>query len=459
MLKRFSEKYLDGWYRKQWRKPLVLRGARQVGKSTLVRIFAEKKGLVLNEINLERNLFLNDVFRTTDTSLILGELEALSGKSIRAENSILFLDEIQATPYALQALRYFFEDMPDLPVIAAGSLLEFTLADHHFSMPVGRIEYFHLYPLSFSEYLTALEPGLVRYLEELDLNGVPAAAHQKLLQRQREYFFIGGMPEAVARYKESGSLAEAATVHRTIVNTYQDDFAKYARQQDLALLQKVFSAIPRRLGQKTKYSNISREERTKKIKDTISLLAMARVCHPVYHSHCTGVPLNADIDELTYKLIFLDIALAGHICGIDWLTISSYDDLRLINEGGLAEQFVGQHLLDLNKGIDPPRLHYWLRQRKSANAEVDYVISRGDMVVPIEVKSGKSGSLKSLHQFVYQKGVGLAVRFDLNQPGLQQVSHTIRTAKGNKKVRFSLLSLPLYAVEQLPRLIDALRRK
>ncbi len=459
MLKRFSEKYLDDWYRNKRRKPLVLRGARQVGKSTLVRIFAEKNRLILNEINLERNILLNDVFKTMDTSLILRELEALSGKNIRAEDSILFLDEIQATPYALQALRYFFEDMPDLPVIAAGSLLEFTLADHHFSMPVGRIEYFHLYPLSFSEYLAALEPGLLKYIEELDLNGIPAAAHQKLLHRQREYFFIGGMPEAVARYKESGSLAEATTVHRTIVNTYQDDFAKYARQQDLALLQKVFSAIPRRLGQKTKYSNISREERTKKIKDTIALLAMARVCHPVYHSHCTGVPLNADIDELTYKLIFLDIALAGHICGIDWLTISSYDDLRLINEGGLAEQFVGQHLLDLNKGIDPPRLHYWLRQRKSANAEVDYVISRGDLVVPIEVKSGKSGSLKSLHQFVYQKGVGLAVRFDLNQPGLQQVSHTIRTANGNKKVQFSLLSLPLYAVEQLPRLIDTLRRK
>ena len=459
MIERFSETYLASWHKSRRRKPLLIRGARQVGKSTLVRNFAQKKRISLCEINLERNLFLDEVFKTLDTSLILKELEAVTGKSITPDNSLLFLDEIQATPNALQALRYFFEDQPQLPVIAAGSLLEFTLADHSFSMPVGRIDYYHLHPVSFNEYIAALEPALLQYLAELTPEGIPAAAHNKLLNRQREYFFVGGMPEAVSAYMESGSLQEVIPVHRSIVNTYQDDFAKYARKNDLALLQKLFSSIPRALGKKIKYSNISSEIRSKKIKEAIALLVKARCCHYVHHAHCSGIPLNADINEKIFKLIFMDIALASHICGLDWLAVSSYGEQQLINEGGLAEQFIGQHLANLSRGADSPCLHYWLREGKTANAEVDYIISRGDWIVPIEVKSGKSGSLKSLQQFVRNKGVQLAVRFDLNPPSLQNVSHCVRTEKGAEEVTFNLLSLPLYAVEELPRLIDDLRRK
>ena len=170
MLERSSDNFLKSWYHKKRRKPLVIRGARQVGKSTLVRRFALNNDLILNEINLEQHLYLDNIFKSLDIDLIIKELDALVGRSILSRDALLFLDEIQATPHAIQALRYFYEIKPELPVISAGSLLEFALADLHFSMPVGRIEYYHLGPLTFTEYLKALDPGLTPYCTEFHLN-------------------------------------------------------------------------------------------------------------------------------------------------------------------------------------------------------------------------------------------------------------------------------------------------
>lgn len=456
MIQRTAEKFLATWLRKDTRKPLVLRGARQVGKSTLVRQFASENGLILNEVNLERHLRLDGIFKTTDVQNICRELEAITGRDIKGKESLLFLDEVQSTPHALMALRYFFEELPDVPIIAAGSLLEFTLADHAFSMPVGRIEYYHLHPVSFPEFVDALEPALTKYLLELTPSAPPPeAAHQKLSQLQRQFFFVGGMPEAVAHYQQHNSLAAVSEIHRAIIGTYQDDFAKYARRNDLLLLQKVLAFIPRSLGKKIKFSTIDREQRSAKIKEAVDLLAKARVCHKVCHSHCTGLPLHAESNDSVYKLLFMDIGLANHLCGLDWTLISSMDEQQFVNEGGLAEQFIGQHLVNLSQGLDAPRVQYWLREGKTSNAELDYVISKGRWIIPIEVKSGKSGSLKSLHQFMHQKKLNLAVRFDLNPPSCQEVAHTIVTAEGSAEVKFFLLSLPLYAVDQLPRIIEA----
>lgn len=457
MMHRFSEVYLERWFVKKRRKPLVLRGARQVGKSTLVRRFALQNKLALHEINLERHTDMNDIFKTLDIEHIIRELEAVMGANIQKAGSVLFLDEIQATPYALQSLRYFYEEKPELPVIAAGSLLEFTLSDHPFSMPVGRIEYYHLGPMSFKEFLHALDPESGKYISGYTLDkDIPVSIHKKLKKKQREYFFTGGMPEAVLVYKETGSLTEVSEVHRSIVETYQDDFSKYAKHRELSLIQKVFTHIPRTLGRKIKYSNISREQRSKDIKAVIELLIKARICHAVYHSHCSGVPLYADASEKSYKLVFMDIGIANHICGNDWITIQSFVGSELVNEGAMAEQFVGQHLIHLKN--EAPRLCYWLREGRSSNAEVDYVVSRGNLILPVEVKAGKSGSLKSLQQFVLQKNTDIAVRFDLNMPSLQDVRHTTATRNGNKAVSFRLLSLPLYMIEELPRIIDQLRQ-
>lgn len=455
-MKRFAEAQLQKWFGKKRRKPLVVRGARQVGKSTLIRQFAAKHELALHEINLERHIHLDDVFKTLDIDVILKELEAICGVNIQKSGSLLFLDEIQATPHAIQALRYFYEDRPDIPVIAAGSLLEFTLSDHQYSMPVGRIEYYHLGPMTFKEFLSEIEPGLVQYISKFDFEtGIPVSAHRKLLKRQREYLFVGGMPEAVLAYGETGSLLDVSEVHASIVDTYQDDFSKYAKQKDLALLRTVFRFIPRSVGKKVKYSNISREHRSKNLKMCIELLTNARICHQVFHSNCSGIPLDADISSKTYKLIFMDVGLVNHMCGVDWIMIQAMDERNLINEGAVAEQFIGQHLLHTDGKA--PRLCYWLRESKSANAEVDYVISRGNWILPIEVKAGKSGSLKSLQQFVLQKNTEFAIRFDLNEPSIQNVSHTTRLKTENKSADYTFLSLPLYLVEELPRLMDHMR--
>ncbi len=451
---RVAFQYLDRWIQSRRRKPLVLRGARQVGKSTLVKLFADQHKLKLNEVNLERHLELESVFATLDTAAIRGELEALAGRSITEHGSLLFLDEIQATPSALPVLRYLYEDLPDIPVIAAGSLLEFVLADHNFSMPVGRIEYYHLGPMTFREFLKAIEPSLCRYLDNLDFDtALPAAAHHKLLKRQRQYLFIGGMPEAVLAFKESDSLEEASSVHRRIVSTYEDDFAKYARRQELVRLQQTFRMIPRQVGQKIKYVNFSREDRSRDIKSAIDLLEKARVCIRVVASHCSGVPLAADINEFVYKLLFLDVGLMSYLTGITWLDLNRMDEVKLINEGAVAEQFIGQHLAYKNQGKNPPELVYWLREGRKANAEVDYVICLGADIFPIEVKAGRSGTLRSLQQFAASGKSSTAVRFDTNPPSRQEVSHQVPVSGELQQVSFTLLSLPLYAVEETNRLL------
>ncbi len=462
MIHRFAENYLHIWYQKKRRKPLVLRGARQVGKSTLVREFAKNNGLVLNEINLEQHLYLDKTFKSLDLDIILRELDALVGRNINAPDSILFLDEIQATPHAIAALRYFYENRPDIPVISAGSLLEFSLADTSFSMPVGRIEYYHLGPMTFSEFLNAVEPGLSSYLSEFHIGfrnnqPIPETAHRKLTKRQREFLFVGGMPEAVNVFATENSLTEVTAVHRSIAETYQDDFLKYARQQDLALMQIVFRQIPRIIGQKVKYSNISRENKSREVKSVIELLTKARICHQVFHSHCSGVPLMADVNDSkknAYKLIFMDVGMAAWLTGTDWIAMQALDGQALVNEGKLAEQFIGQHLLN---PFAPPRLTYWLREAKSANAEVDYVTTSGNEIVPIEVKAGKSGTLKSLQQIAANKKISLCVRFDLNPPAIQDVTYSTRVGEESVDVAYTLLSLPLYLVGELPRILDEIR--
>ena len=292
-MERLAEQVLHRWLDRRRRKPLVLRGARQVGKTTLVRQFAAASGMGLCEVNLERNLYLDRVFKSLDVARITRELEAVGG--VRLAGSILFLDEVQAAPHALQALRYLYEDRPELPVLAAGSLLEFTLADHPFSMPVGRIEYLHLGPMSYSEFLNATDPVAAEQLAALDLEAPLAeAAHRRQLRRCREYLLVGGLPEAVLAHGETaGSPLEVAAVHRSIAETYQDDFTKYAGGSQLVRLQRLFRSIPGSVGRKVAYHTLDADSRSGDVRDAVELLVKARVCHRVIHSHCSGLPLGA----------------------------------------------------------------------------------------------------------------------------------------------------------------------
>jgi uncharacterized protein len=457
-MQRKQLKILDKWYAKTERKPLVVRGARQVGKSTLLELFAKQQGCKLASVNLERHPELASVFSSMNPAVILDSLEALPGINSIAAGDLLFLDEIQAIPLALAALRYFHEVKPELAVASAGSLLEFALGDRQLSMPVGRIEYLHMGPMTFSEFLQALDEtkladSLLGWEPGKDINPV---LHRRLLEQLRLYYNVGGMPEAVSRYADTRSLSAASEVHASIIQTYRDDFPKYIGGRNFARIQHVFNFAARNVGQKVKYSQYSSDDKSATIKTDIELLCMARVLHKVVHSHCNGLPLQGEVEEKVYKLLFLDIGLMNAICGLDWQRIGEINETRLVNEGSNAEQFIGQHLLELLAATPNRDLTYWLREGRSNNAELDYVIALNGRIVPVEVKAGASGSLRSLQQFMAEKGLRHAIRFDALPPSTQKVTASIRRGSGMEDVHFELVSLPLYLVECLPRVVASL---
>ena len=326
---RHQQRHLKEWLHRPRRKPLVLRGARQVGKSTLVELFCESEAdRDLVTVNLERHPHLAEAFATNDPATILNLVSTVSGRPV-SDRSILFIDEIQAVPRAFASLRYFFEDMPHRPVVAAGSLMEFMLSDHTFSMPVGRIEYLNLGPMTFTEFLKAV--GQDRLASEIEAyewpsDGPPPVPHllihRRLLELLRLYQFIGGMPEAVRTYSESENLPAVSAVHAGIVDTWRDDFPKYAARRDLTRMLRVFHFAARNPGRKIKYSNVSPDDQSATVRRDVDLLEMARVISRVTHSHCTGLPLQADVNQKVFKLIFLDVGLMNAICGLGWQTLA-----------------------------------------------------------------------------------------------------------------------------------------
>lgn len=458
-MKRIAEKRLGEWFKNPKRKPLVIRGARQVGKSTLVRQFAKGNSFTLHEVNLERHPTLTDVFAGHDTHRILNELEYICRKGlINKPGGILFLDEIQSVPIAIQTLRYFYEDYPELPVIAAGSLLEFTLAKHSYSMPVGRIEYLYLGPVTFKETISALdEDDLLNLLTGYVLPDVfPMAAHERLLEIARTYFLTGGMPEAVQVYIDTRDFSKVFDVHSSIIDTYRDDFAKYATQANLLRLHRVFDYIPMSVGDRIKYVRIDAHEQARNLRNALDLLAKAQVVMKAFHSDASGIPVRASIDHRKFKTYFMDCGLMNSMCGIQWISPNDLKTKDFINKGRVAEQFISQHIAFLGKSNKRPSLTYWLREGRSSNAEVDFILQLGRFIVPVEVKAGKSGSLKSLLQFVHLKEISAAIRFDMNVPSLQKVKHSIRQASDTVEVSFDLLSLPLYMVEEAERIFNCI---
>ena len=453
---RHQQAFLKQWLNNKRRKPLIIRGARQVGKSTLVELFATEQSCRLMNVNLERYPSLAETFSSNDPQQILRALELLPKIPSYTDDALLFLDEIQSTSEAIPALRYFYEDKPELPVIAAGSLLEFTLANHSFSMPVGRVQYLHMGPMTFTEFLMAIgEQKLSDFILNYTLEAtVPLVAHQRLLSLLRDYYFVGGMPEAVACFADTNSYRAVSEVHNSIIETYREDFPKYGAGRDLSRMLNVFNFAARNAGVKVKYSNISREEQSATLKKDLELLCMARVTSKVVHSHCSGLPLQASQDEKAYKLLFLDVGLMNAISGLNANTIQQIDEQKLINEGAIAEQFIGQHLQSLLCESPNRGLNYWLREGRASNAEVDYVIALSGKLVPIEIKAGASGSMRSLHQFMSEKSAPLAVRFDTALPSQSTVEVAVSRKGEFQALKYPLLSLPLYLIESLPKLIE-----
>ncbi len=437
--------YLNNWNSEKKRKPVILRGARQVGKSTLVRLFAKEQGLRLAEINLERHPLLDQVFASLNLDTIVPAIEAICKQHFDDKNTLLFLDEIQATPNALAALRYFFEDRPNLRVIAAGSLLEFVLSDHKFSMPVGRVAYHWLRPMSFLEFLLARgEEFLAEKWSRFEVGqNWPESLHLQLWEQYRWYLIIGGMPEAVAAFVSEGAKeGRIRKIHDNIIASYADDFAKYARQSDLMRLQSVYRQLPKSLGEKVKYSTVLPDEKTMYVKRAIDLLSMAGIIHRVVHTNCSGILLRANMDDRIYKLYWLDVGLLNRMHGLSWSAVSSQQ--ALISEGLLAEQFVAQELLTSQNTTDPPPLCYWLREGKRSNAEVDFVVQQDLDIIPIEVKSGSPGTFKSLAHLVSKIQAKRAVRFSNVLPRMQKMKINVPIGPTMETVEYELVNLPVY---------------
>ncbi|MBI2336789.1 MAG: ATP-binding protein [Deltaproteobacteria bacterium] len=448
---RFALDYLKEWKNKKTRKPLVIRGARQVGKSFLVEMFSKEAFENFVKIDFEKMRDIAPLFESKSPKTIIPLLEVKFNTSILPGKTLLFLDEIQAAPDVFATIRYFYEDMPALHVIAAGSLLEFILAEHEFSMPVGRIEYLHLGPMQFEEFLMAvqrekLRESLCRYkIGEI----IHSSIHGDLLRLLKQYLVIGGMPEVVSVFSKTNSFRECEAVQQSIISTYRDDFNKYSKRANPRRLEKIFSKVPQMVGNKFKYSRVDHEEKSRDLRASLQMLSMARVAIPVYHSSANGVPLRAEMDESKFKVLFLDVGLLCRSCGLSISEFERTPDVMMINAGAVCEQFIGQHLLYSRQFYDESEIFYWIREKKTSNAEVDYLISIGPNIIPVEVKSGKSGTLKSLQVFLCEKKRDFGLRFSSNLPSL--VSTVTSLPDGNNRP-FKLLSLPLYMVGQTKRL-------
>jgi len=443
---------LIGWLSKTPRKPLVIRGARQVGKSTLVRQLASISQRFCLELNFERTPELSDFFVDKDPKKIIKNLELYAKRPLDPDTTLLFLDEVQAAPLVLATLRYFYEEYPEFPVIVAGSLLDFALEAPEFSMPVGRIQYFHLGPLSFEDFLMALgETALVEWIRTLSIHdAIPLPIHQRCLDFVKQFWLIGGMPEIVAQFSEHRDFQQIDNLKQNILQTYQDDFHKYGRAKQIPLLRKVFQTIPGLIGQTLKYAHIDRHSKSTQVREALEDLQLARVIRLVYHTSANGLPLRAQIDSKIFKVIFLDIGLQCAALGLNQLDIIKGPDWAWINRGSLAEQFIGQSLLKLSPSYHSPELFYWIREKAQSAAELDYIWQHKNHIIPIEVKAGKTGRLKSLHYFIQEKSWPFAVRFNADMPSLLQETANFPE---QKPTAYRLLSLPFYLAEQLERLV------
>lgn len=391
-MKRFAQEHLSEWKTAQRRKPLIVRGARQVGKTWLVEDFAASHFGSLVKVDLERRRDLHRHFGDNlDAKIIVQHLELAEGKRIVPGRTLLFLDEIQACPRAIMALRYFYEQMPDLHVIAAGSLLEFALSE--ISVPVGRVQYLHLNPMTFREYLLGLGNEIAAERAAIHPSEVDEETQRDLLKQLSTYFFVGGMPESVKVYAATGSLVETLKAQSEIVGSYRDDFAKYTPRVDSTCLDAVMLNVARQVGDQIKYTQLDGSHTGPTNRRAFDVLCKARFIHKILSCNPSGLPLGASASDKRFKAALVDIGLLQNMCQVPAELELRENDLLAMYRGRLAEQFVAQELIACHSR----ELFYWARESRGSSAEVDYIVSRGGQVVPVEVKSGAGGSLRSLH--------------------------------------------------------------
>ena len=400
-IRRDMDEVLVKWKTEWNRKPLLLRGVRQCGKTSVIRHFAEHFESFV-EVNFEANDRYQSIFeRDFDVRRILAALELEAGQRILPGNTLLFLDEIQACPRAVTALRYFYEEMPELHVIAAGSLLEILLngkrKKDRLNFPVGRVRSIFLYPLSFCEFLSGTGKDLLReFLGQK--NEIPSSTHERLLEAYKNYLVIGGMPEAAAAFLNTGSILESQKVHRDIVMNFMDDFQKYDSPVPPDVLQRVFEFAAHHVCSQTKASSAVDGISAYIFDESIDLLHRAGLVHPVRASSCDVIPLGIASKETNKKLLLFDTGVYLTHCGLDAAALMASQIFDEMNRGSVVEMAVG---LELIKSSDPhaeSALYYWYRS--GANAEIDYAIQAGGCILPVEVKASGKGSMQSLRSYL-----------------------------------------------------------
>ena len=459
--KRLIDNYLSEWASRDTHKPVLLRGARQVGKSTAVKELSKKFDSFV-EINFEKQpkykiLFDDDL----DVKRIVPQISAIYGTSIKPGQTLLFLDEIQECPRAIMALRFFKEDMPELHVIAAGSLLEFALKELP-TFGVGRIHSMFMYPMTFDEFLEANgQQLLIETRNEASIdNPLPEPIHNKLVDLLRTYMLVGGMPEAVKTWVEYHDYIRCQEVQDDIVVTYEDDFPKYKKNVDPTLLRRTLRSVAVQAGKKFVYTKVGLDYKTAEVKKAVELLTLAGILHPVTHTDANGLPLGSEEDKSYQKMLLLDTGLLLRLLNMSLgdvselttqiLTASATD---LANKGPMAEMVVGLEMLHNMSPNIRHELYYWVRHAKNSQAEIDYIATYLQTVVPIEVKADTQGGMKSLWAFMRDKRLHYAIRCSMENFGKFDYVDN----QANNEVRHVRIC-PMYAIARIEEIKQSIEK-
>jgi len=432
---------LDAWSKSSNRKPLILRGARQVGKTSAVRMFSERYDEYL-EFNLEqktdRELFTNDLAAKELLQLLL-----ISRQRTGAGKILIFIDEIQQSPQAIQVLRYFYEECPHIHVIAAGSLLEIMMQKENISFPVGRVEYRNMYPLTFKEFLLAT--GQHPLLEQIGSEPLSAPLHKLALKSFHRYVLVGGMPEIVQHYSEHEDIPSLNSIYNNLLTTYSDDISKYARTNlSVPILRHCLEMAPFEAGKRIKYAGFGQSNySSREIGEALKTLERAMILQLLPPSTSLKIPIIPDFKK-SPKLQFLDTGLINYFVGLQQYFFSE-EDLQSIYRGVLAEHIVMQEILAL-EGNRLKKNCFWVREKGTSNAEVDLLLQHNGMLIPIEVKAGTAGRLRSLHSFIDLSKNMFAVRISSAPFSIDHIA----TSAGQK---YTLMSVPFYQCSDIRNLL------
>ncbi len=443
MFNRYIIAELDKWLAQSSRKPLILRGARQVGKTTLVKQFASRFEQYIY-LNLELPEDQQPFEQFTSIETLIQSLFFIKNCSLdQKKRTLIFIDEIQEVPAALNILRYFYEQEPDIPVIAAGSMLE-TLFDKNISFPVGRVEYKVVRPASFPEFLEAM--GEKAALTQLEKVPVAKFAHAKLLQLFHTYTLIGGMPEIVNNYSQNKDIKTLSPIYDSLIASYLDDVEKYA--SSASQIQHIRHAISfsfPNAGKRIKFEGFGNSAyRSRDMGEALRILEKALLLQLIFPCTSATLPLMPDVKK-SPRLQVLDTGLINYSVGIQ-KDILGTTDLLSVYQGTIIEHMIGQELIS-TQNLALSALQFWVREKKTSNAEVDYIFPFEGKIIPVEVKSGKEGTLKSLHLFMDEAPHSFAVRFYSGELSVTEAQTT------SGKV-YQLLNLPYYLGTQLEKYLD-----